>query len=530
MEVKSSGIEAAYTAGSEGNVTSFSQMADVRWLNEMRRVLGDFALQAMLDQMPPWCIVSQSRGVVFANASFRAIKGERFLPELAPQLARATIARETTQGRVRAGDAQGAPFFLAEVFPIFGSGRESGAAGVFLLDATREMSSLAEARREQSRLLDILRSTSDWVWETDRFGCVSFASERSIEALGLPPSLVRGRRIGDFAASENDRTGIERRMMERRAFRELPFAVSDAEGRKRVFHLSAVPVFDEEGEFAGFRGTATDVTPQIEALAAADRYKAELEASLASIREKNQQLDLALSAAEASSRAKSDFLATMSHELRTPLNAIIGFSETMSLGMFGPLPERYHGYSGDILASARHLLTLIDDILDLARVESASLKIEFKEVSVGNLLIEAYRIIAGRAAAKGVKLEEPRGPLAPVLLVDSTRAVQIVVNLLNNAVKFTPPGGRVGIDVGPRGHGLFALTVWDTGPGVPADKQAVIFEKFEQGANGVLSREQGGIGVGLTIARELSRKLGGDLMLERSDADGSRFVVLLPLA
>ena len=520
---------AAQSAPMDANVTSLAQMADLKWLAEMRKVLGDFALASFLDQMPPFCIATPQRGILYANQPFRAVRGERMVGPLANALAKAIAARQPVQARCGVADERKS-HFMADIFPILTAGREVGAAGMFLLDTTQEMTELGAAKRELKRSHDIMRSTSDWVWEVDQHGSLTYASDRSIEAVGLPPSMLRGRMLQDFAASDQDRERLGAIFRQRRAFRALPYAVRDMAGQSRTFHLGAVPVFSEQEEFAGFRGTATDVTQQIRAQAAADHYKRELEATLVSLREKNQQLDIALASAEASSRAKSDFLAVMSHELRTPLNAIIGFSETMSAGIFGPLSERYHGYINDILASGRHLLTLIDDILDLARVENAALKIELRQVPLGNLLVEAYRIVAGRASAKGIRLEEPRGPLNAVLLVDSTRAVQIVVNLLNNAVKFTPAGGRVGVDIAIRPDKMIAITVWDTGPGVPAEKHAIIFEKFEQGANGVLSREQGGIGVGLTIARELARRLGGELVLDSSTSLGSRFTATLPLA
>ncbi|MCW5729155.1 MAG: PAS domain-containing protein [Alphaproteobacteria bacterium] len=513
----------------EANVTSMAQIVDLRWIADLRRTLGDVSLPGFLDQMPPFCIASHQRGILLANQPFRAMRGEMVVAALAQSIARAIATRQNIRVRHGLGDERGR-YVIAEIFPIVAPAREAAAAGVLLLDGSQEAAELNSTKRELKRSYDIMRSTSDWVWEVDQHGCLTHASDRSIDAIGLPPSILRGRPLHEFAATDRDRERLQKAFGLRQAFRDMTVSLRDMGGQVRTFHLGAVPVFSEADEFAGFRGTATDVTQQVRAQAAAEHYKRELETTLSSLREKNQQLDVALASAEASSRAKSDFLAVMSHELRTPLNAIIGFSETMASGLFGTLSERYQEYVNDILASGRHLLTLIDDILDLARVENAALKIELRQVPLGNLLVEAYRIVAGRANAKGIRLEEPRGPLNAMLLVDSTRAVQIVVNLLNNAVKFTPSGGRVGVEIATRPDRRIAITVWDTGPGVPPDKQAIIFEKFEQGGNGVLSREQGGIGVGLTIARELARRLGGDLVLDATSSSGSRFSAILPLA
>jgi signal transduction histidine kinase len=294
--------------------------------------------------------------------------------------------------------------------------------------------------------------------------------------------------------------------------------------------LSGVPVFDDTGRFLGYRGTSSDVSERHAAEERARESRRELEFVLEELTAKNLQLDVALRRAMAATEAKREFLATMSHELRTPLNAIIGFSEMMQLATLGPLPAAYQSYVGDMLTAGRHLLSLIDDILDVARIEGDAVRIEIVPVRLASLVADARAMVETRAKDKRIDIARVAYDGRIAVMADQTRLLQVFINLLGNAVKFTPQGGRVGVEVAMLDHKRARITVWDTGPGIPPNKQEVIFEKFQQVHETILSRREAGIGLGLTLSRQLARLMGGELTLDHSDAAGSRFSVLLPLS
>jgi signal transduction histidine kinase len=228
---------------------------------------------------------------------------------------------------------------------------------------------------------------------------------------------------------------------------------------------------------------------------------------------------------EAASQHKSEFLATMSHELRTPLNAIIGFSEVLRERMFGELNDRQAEYLEDIHVSGRHLLTLIDDILDLAKVESGRMELELDDVDVGECLETGFMMVRGRAKRRGVRLEMDVEPGLDQVPADGRKLKQVVFNLLANAVRFTPEGGLVEASA-RRVEGELRIAVRDSGPGIAAEDQERIFETFQQAGNGG-ARE--GSGLGLALSRAFAELHGGRLWVESRLGEGSTFVLALPL-
>jgi signal transduction histidine kinase len=228
---------------------------------------------------------------------------------------------------------------------------------------------------------------------------------------------------------------------------------------------------------------------------------------------------------ETASRHKSDFLATMSHELRTPMNAIIGFSEVLHEQMFGELNERQLAYVDDVLAAGKHLLSLINDVLDLAKIEAGSMELELSEVAIPEVLRSAVSMHAERASRGGIELSLTTEPEEITIDADSRRVRQIVFNLLSNAVKFTPPGGRV--DVSARlDDGRVEIAVADTGPGIAPEELETIFEEFKQATDG---KRAEGTGLGLPLSRKLVELHGGRLRVESDAGRGSTFRFTLPV-
>jgi two-component system cell cycle sensor histidine kinase PleC len=232
--------------------------------------------------------------------------------------------------------------------------------------------------------------------------------------------------------------------------------------------------------------------------------------------------------AEAANASKTAFLANMSHELRTPLNAILGFSEIISQECFGPVgSERYRDYAGDIHASGAHLLSLINDLLDVAKIEAGRMDIAPRVLDAARTLDIALKLIGTKARDKNQVLSIMVEPDAPALYGDERAIKQILINLVSNAVKFTPLGGNIQVIGGRAPNGDFQITVRDNGPGIPRDKIDNIFQPFNQVDNR-FDRQAGGTGLGLALVRGLAELHGGRAWVESEYGRGCAVFVTLP--
>ncbi|AMV22873.1 Signal transduction histidine-protein kinase BarA [Gemmata sp. SH-PL17] len=220
-------------------------------------------------------------------------------------------------------------------------------------------------------------------------------------------------------------------------------------------------------------------------------------------------------------RLKSEFLSTMSHELRDPLTSIIGFSEVLLAAE--NLTEKQHRYAGNIMTSGQRLMALINDILELAKLEAGKMRLHPEPFNAAQACEHAASLIRPQAEKKNIDVKVVADPNAPATRQDAGKVHQIVTNLLSNAVKFTPEGGRVTLKAATDGTDL-VFTVSDTGVGIAPEEQDLIFEKFRQAAN-PMTREQGGTGLGLSIVRELAKLLGGDVTVHSELGRGSTFTV-----
>ena len=237
------------------------------------------------------------------------------------------------------------------------------------------------------------------------------------------------------------------------------------------------------------------------------------------IEEKSQQI-------EAANRHKSEFLANMSHELRTPLNAIIGFSEVLGERLFGELNEKQAEYTDDILSSGRHLLSLINEILDLSKVEAGRMELELAAFDLPLAIDNARTFVRERATRHGITLDVTIDERLGEFVGDERKIKQILLNLLSNAVKFTPEGGRIGIEA-RQADGVVELSVTDTGVGIAPEDQARIFEEFRQVGSDYAHKGEG-TGLGLTLAKKFVELHGGRIWVESEVGKGSRFIFTLP--
>jgi signal transduction histidine kinase len=357
------------------------------------------------------------------------------------------------------------------------------------------------------RLRAIIEGLADGIVIVDRRGVIQFANPAAARLFTRTPDALVGTALGSpLVAGETTEMEIVRRGAGEVVYAELRVVHTDWNG--------------ESAELVSLR----DITDR--------KYAEERSRQLAHERDARLQ-------AEAASRAKSDFLAIMSHELRTPLNAILGYSELIELGISGDLTDTMRDHVGRIRRSAKHLLGLVNDILDLAKVEAGRLSVANAPASVSEAITSALTLIHPQAAARNLEVTVSPGTDAlPPFIGDAERVRQILVNVLSNAVKCTEPGGRITIEgavtttpdarahLQPRSTHL-RLTVTDTGSGIPPDKLRAIFEPFVQAETGH-TRSQEGSGLGLTVGQRLARAMGGDLTVESTVGKGSSFSLWLP--
>jgi two-component system cell cycle sensor histidine kinase PleC len=257
-------------------------------------------------------------------------------------------------------------------------------------------------------------------------------------------------------------------------------------------------------------------------------FQAEKDDLIAELEQSKANSDLARSRAEESNLAKSRFLATMSHELRTPLNAILGFSEIMKTELFGVhAVATYKSYSEDIHSSGEHLLMLINEILDLSRVEAGRYELHEGSVDLKTVIEECRHLVALRAKKKDIALRQEPGEPLPRLWADTRAVRQVALNLLSNAIKFTPPGGSVSITLGASADGGQFFTISDTGNGIPEAELSIVMSSFGRGTLAQKNAEEG-TGLGLPIVKGLVELHGGTFELTSKVREGTSVTVRFP--
>ncbi|HEV8391570.1 MAG TPA: ATP-binding protein [Dongiaceae bacterium] len=360
----------------------------------------------------------------------------------------------------------------------------------------------------QERLEDIVRLVSDWVWEIDAHGTFTIVSERVQRATFYHPRELIGTPIMALAADDQVADALLARLQTLAPFRDFTLPIRAKDGSDKTFLVSAVPVFDPDGGgHLGYRGTASDITD---------------------LSERERTILAAKEAAEQASRSKTKFLANMSHELRTPLNAIIGFSDMMALAIHGPMgAPAYEQYAADISGSAKHLLAIINDILDIAKIEAGRLDLIEEETPVASLCDVALRLMQERANEHGVDLRFEPGPNLPNVMVDQRAMRQVLLNLLSNAVKFTRAGGEVTLRAQLSMEGELLLQVCDTGIGMREEDLHRVLEPFVQ-VEDELTRRFEGTGLGLSLSKQLIELHGGRIGIVSKPNFGTAVTIYLP--
>ena len=362
----------------------------------------------------------------------------------------------------------------------------------------------------EQRFRDYAEVASDWYWEIDEHRKITFISELYYTLTGARQDSVLGLNATEFLrtyAADAESWANLAPFDRQQPIRGVRLRYPKTDGTVIYLSVSAKPCFDEQGAFVGYRGVGSNITAAFE--------------SARSLRGEKERAEIA-------NRAKSEFLANMSHELRTPLNAIIGFSEIIMNRIFGSSQlERYDGYARDINSSGRHLLSIIDEILDLSKIEAGREELDESEIDLNELVSTTRRLFNGRFDQAGLTLRIKLPTPAPTIYADGTRLKQCLASLLSNSLKFTPAGGQIAVMARLDDNGDLALTVSDTGIGIASNDIPTVISPFGQ-VEAAFQRAHTGTGLGLPLTRALIELHGGTFRIDSALGKGTAVTLTLP--
>ena len=400
---------------------------------------------------------------------------------------------------------------------------------------------LTKNMNRNANTAEVLRSaldtSSDGVWLYDKNERVIFTNDRYHEINPEVPSkaeilkctmedLLRlNQTRKDASAADDPETRIQTILAERRSGKEIIKEITRPDGT--TYLIRAKPTIDHgllimQTDITAIKNAERELRQAKEAVDSANR---DLERN---VRERTRELHNAVVQAEMANRSKTDFLANMSHELRTPLNAIIGFSDIIRKAVYGPIgSKKYREYAEDIHDAGTHLLELIHDILDVSRVEAGQLAIELEENDIQEVFDECAAMIASKAQNQQLDLRFDVEDSMPPVYADGLRLKQVLLNLIGNAIKFTPQNGQVRVSAGATKDGGIAIQVRDTGIGMTADQIETAVERFGQANNSHMISQEG-VGLGLAICKAIIELHNGTLDIDSTTGRGTMVTVTFP--
>ncbi len=412
-----------------------------------------------------------------------------------------------------------------------GAGEIGSLASSFKAMVEKLQIDISERRMVEDELLEsetkyrrIIETANEGIWVLDRGLNTTFVNQRFADMLGYTREDMIGHHLMEYIADE-DKQVIENQIATRRKGMKGSYELRLMHRDRRTIWclVSGSPILDEAGSFQGSFGMFTDITERKKAEEAIQDAHRTLEHKVA---ERTRELAQAKEAAESADRLKSAFLATMSHELRTPLNSIIGFSGILLQELAGPLNEEQKKQLGMVSDSAEHLLALINDVLDLSKIEAGQLKIAKEPFSLRPVLDKVVRTVNPLAQVKHLSLELEVAPEVGAVMADSRRVEQILLNLLSNSIKFTEQG-YIRISCEPAGSEV-RISVTDTGIGIKPEDLEKLFRPFTQVETG-LTRQYEGTGLGLSISKRLVTLMGGTITVTSEWGKGSTFSFTIPV-
>ena len=384
----------------------------------------------------------------------------------------------------------------------------------------------AEAHKEGEDRFRVFASVaSDWFWEMDAFGVISYCSEHIASVTGYSPDELVGRRwdlVLRYSVKEECSPWIKQVVRDQRAFREFEFTLIARDRLVKHLSISGCSLFSAEGDFCGYRGVGTDISERKRVESELQRHREHLQEMVA---RRTHDLVLAKEAAERANRSKSEFLANMSHELRTPMHGVLSFAEIGASKAGSADREKLLRYFENIHSSGSRLLSLLNDLLDLSKLESGKMNFEMEPHDLSQVVRACVAAEEGRLQEKSLSLISLLPEDGAVTLFDPLRMAQVVSNLLSNAIKFSPPGAAITVAVRHVPHRV-ELSVSDQGVGIPDDELESIFDKFVQSTK--TRSGAGGTGLGLSISHEIVMGHHGAIWACNRPEGGAKFIVQLP--
>jgi PAS domain S-box-containing protein len=399
-------------------------------------------------------------------------------------------------------------------------------------DVSAHMRAALTLKEREHKLSQIIASVADGIISVDGNGKISSLNPAAEKIFGFSADEIMGMDISDLAPEITD---ILARGEELQDFHEI--YVQRKEGSRILVEFAGRTLPLGEGQI--FTWVIRDITARRERedrernhLIEAEEQSRVMEQQAAQMAGLVDELYTLKQTAESADELKSRFLASMSHELRTPLNAIIGFSEVMKGEMFGPLHNaQYLDYSDSIHTSGTYLLKLINDILDISKIEAGAQELFEEKVNLRSVIVDCMEMVRERAADAGTNMALTAGETPTIVLADPRRVKQIVLNLLTNAIKFSPEGGDIAavISSAPNGDGRDAVSVKieDNGKGIKTEDIEMVLKPFGQ-INDLISRDQEGTGLGLPLCKQLMELHGGTLLMESEVGTGSAVTITFP--
>jgi PAS domain S-box-containing protein len=394
-------------------------------------------------------------------------------------------------------------------------------------DPDAQVTAAQQESRYESRFRKLLEAAPDAILEVNPDGQIVLLNEAAERMFGYSRGELLGLNVENLVPAAMRSGHARHRASYATQPNTRPMGTGlQLQGQRKDGSLFPVEISLSPNWIEGSLHVIASVRDITERKLAEDRIRTLREQYTTELTAKNEQLEARNQEVEHANRLKNEFLASMSHELRTPLHTIIGFSELLTEQLEGPLNEKQQRFLGHILQDARHLLELINEILDISKIESGTLKLKREAFDFSQCVEEVMAGIRQQAVTKNIKLEN-KDCFHKALYADRLRVKEILYNLINNAVKFTTKGGSVWIESAQSGDFL-QVSVCDTGIGIEEKEQASIFDKFYQvGDSGKGGRE--GTGLGLSITKHLVELHEGTIRVESRPGQGSRFMVTLPL-
>ncbi len=387
-----------------------------------------------------------------------------------------------------------------------------------------------QLRKNEGQLQSFLQAIPDLVWMKDENGVYLDCNQRFEEFFGASKEEIVGKTDYDFVSREladffraNDKRAMEKREPTKNE-EEITYA---SDGHREYLETIKTPIFDNAGKLIGVLGIGRNITQYQESKQALRQNQQNLTRL---VEERTASLKLAIHEAEAGSRAKSEFLANMSHEIRTPMNGIIGMAQ---LALTTDLSVRSRNYIEKVLSSAMHMLGILNDILDLSKIESGKLDLEYSNFELNQVIKNLMNIIDPKAVEKHIRFNLKLDPdIPPLLCGDELRLGQVLINLCSNAVKFSKERGQIDVSVNllsnENGNIILKFAVRDTGIGISVAQQDKLFRPFNQ-ADSSTTRKYGGTGLGLVISKRLTELMGGRIWLVSREGEGSTFYFTVKL-